>query len=112
MLYQQEVQLQTLLYQQEEKGIKITILINTSPVTSITEKDIDPSPVPVLTSDDAAINISHPIQTRSMKFLLKQLLYSTTFADHTNNCQTYPTATAIKNRNKCEPKFNLDVVQV
>ena len=97
----------------------VTLLINTSPVISITENDIDSSPIPVLASDDSASTNSHLIQIWSMKFLLKQLLDSTTYTDHTNNCQTHPkncqihpTSTAIKNRYKYEPKFNLRVVQV
>ena len=91
----------------------VTLLINTSPVISVTEKDIDPSPVPVqLASDDAASTNSYLIKTWSMKFLLKQLLDSTTFADHTTNCQTHPTFIAMEDRNKCEPKLNLRVVQV
>ena len=35
-----------------------------------------------------------------------------TFADHPNNCRTHPTSIAMKNRNKHEPKFNLNVFQV
>ena len=77
--------------------IKVVILlINTSPVISITETDIDPSPVPVLASDDSTSTNSHLFQTWSMKFLLKQLLYSTLFTNHTNNCQTHPTFTTIQ----------------
>ena len=47
-----------------------------------------------------------------MKFLLKQLLDSTIFADHTNIYQTHPTPTSTMNGNKCEPQINLHVVQV
>ena len=84
----------------------VTLLIHSSPVTSITKNDIDPStvpitktniysfPVPVLASVDAANTNSNLIQTWSMKFLLKQLLDSTTFAEHTNNYLTHHTSTA------------------
>ena len=90
----------------------VTLLTNTSQVTFITENCIDPSPVPVLASDDFASTNNHLIQTWSMQFLLKPLMDPTTFTDHPNNCQTYSTSTAMKNRNKYEPKFNLHVVQV
>ena len=74
----------------------VTLLINTSLVKSITEHNIDPPPVPVLASDDSPSTTSHLIQTWSMKFLLKQLLDSTTFTDHTNNCPIYSTFTTIQ----------------
>ena len=54
----------------------IVLLMNTSPVTLITEHIIGPPPVPVLASIDSACTTSHLIQTWSMKFLLKQLLDS------------------------------------
>ena len=81
------------VYQQEEEGTKKTLkvvapLIDTSLVTTITEDDIDYFPVPV--SDDAI-----------------------TFTDHANNLQTHLTfttsATTVKNRNKCEPKFYFSI---
>ena len=75
----------------KKRAPKITLkmvasLINTSPVTSVTENDIDLSPVLVPASDDDTSTNSHLIQTWNMKFLLKQLWYSITFADHANNC--------------------------
>ena len=74
----------------------VALLINTSPVTSSTKNDIDISPVPVLASDDSASPTFHLIQNWSMQFLLKQLLDSTTFTDHTNNCQTHSIITTIQ----------------
>ena len=73
-------------------------MINTSPVTSITENVIDPSPVPVpvLASDDSVSTNSHLNQTWIIKFLLKHLLDSTIFANHTNSCQTHPTSTTFQ----------------
>ena len=74
----------------------VALLIHASPVISITEHNIDPTPVPILASDDSAATTRHLIQTLSMKFLLKQLLSSTTFTDHTNNRQIHSTFTTIQ----------------
>ena len=59
----------------------VALLINTFPVTLITEHNIVPPPVPVLTSDDSASTTSHLIQTWNIEFLLKQLLDSTAFTN-------------------------------
>ena len=74
----------------------IALLINTHPIALITEQIIDPLPVPVLASNDSASTTSHLIQTWSMKFLMKQLLYSTTFTEHTNKWQLHSTFTPIQ----------------
>ena len=67
----------------------VSPLINTPPGTTVTEDDIEFSPIPLLVSDDAI-----------------------TFTDHANNLQTHLTSTTtMKNRNKCKPKFNFPVVQ-
>ena len=74
----------------------VALLINTSPVTLITEHIIDHPPIPVFASNDSASTTSHLIQTWSMKFFLKQLLDYTTFTDHMNNCHIHYTFTLIQ----------------
>ena len=83
-------------------------LINTSTVTSITKNNIDPSLVPVLASVDSASTTSHLIQPWSMKFLLKQLLDSTTSTDHTINFQIHSTFTTIQVK---QPAITIQVKQ-
>ena len=91
MLYQEE--------EEEEEGTTvkiITLLINTSQVTSITEHNINPCLVPVLASVYSTSTYSHMIQTWSMKFSLKQIFDSSFFTDQTNNRETHPTSKTIQ----------------
>ena len=67
----------------------VSPLIVTPPVTTVTENNIESSPIPILVSDDAI-----------------------TFADHEKNLHTHLTSTTtMKTKNKCKPKFNFPVVQ-